>query len=282
MAKAGASPRSSPATRLKRRHAARPVVKRERPSSKLFPPVNTVTINKKGKGKGRHSHKVTLVKEEPGVEGVGTDTERADQTDAIYPLTLAGMKKALRDERSKTLDQFHKGMTVTVNDRMQTGYSYTLDCEPGESFADDFQPFYTPAEMLSLGVFEGKYLNDCIYEFPREWYVDSMAKHRLSPSRPNPMCNQYGPATSRQGLSVWRENGWVYGDDVRGWFQWYCRYWMGRRDPAVDQKQIKRYRAIARHEGQVTKRCEEGDRECRPRQRQCLLQWAHDTHCTLE
>jgi len=161
-------------------------------------------------------------------------------------------------------------ISITVNDRFQTGYSYVCDHEEGQNFAPDFTPFYTPAQMLEMGVFEGKYCNDCRGEFPQEWFDNA----RLS-DRPDPAVN-YFAVKSRQPLAVWRQKGWIYGPDPRGWFQWYCRYTMGRRLPDTDAIQIKRWRAFARHAGQVRAHCDPGNIFCRPRQRQGLLQWSHN------
>jgi hypothetical protein len=162
------------------------------------------------------------------------------------------------------------GDIVVVNDRMQRGYRYEIVARSGRDFAEGFAPHFTPKEMLELGVFEGKYCNDCRDELPKSWF----AKAKISQVA-DPALNYFG-VKSRQPLSVWREKGWIYGPDPRGWFQWYCRYYLGRRIPDVDAKQIKRWRAFARHAAQVRANCDPGDWTCRPRQRQGLLQWAHD------
>ncbi|MEP2718503.1 hypothetical protein [Pseudophaeobacter sp.] len=159
---------------------------------------------------------------------------------------------------------------IRVSDRMQQAYSYRLSAPTGAKFDAGFAPFYTPAEMLALGVFEGRYLNDCRDEFPVVWFESA----RLSDVA-NADLNQFG-IKSRQPLSHWRDKGWIYGPDPRGWFQWYCRYYLGRRLPEIDQIQIKRWRGFARHAGQIRANCYPGDVFCRPRQRQALLQWAHD------
>lgn len=146
----------------------------------------------------------------------------------------------------------------------------------GKKFDKDFKPQLTPEAMLRLGVFEGKYLNDCRGEFPKEWYKHAKKKLSLTAS---PELNMF-KIKSRLSLQEWRKRGWIpccrEDHDVRGWFQWYCRYWLGRRIESVDKIQIKRWRAFTRHVAQVIKNCKKGDRLCRPKQRQALLQWAYN------
>jgi len=160
---------------------------------------------------------------------------------------------------------------VEVNDRMQSGYVYFCTEPIGKNFASDFHPELTPKEMLELGVFGGKYMTDCHDEFPASWF----RKAKLSPRRRDPKLNYFGVNASVP-LSVWRTKGWIYHEDPRGWFQWYCRYYMGRRCPD-DERQIKRWRAMRRHIAQIKKHCPKRELECRPRQRQALLHWAYDS-----
>jgi hypothetical protein len=162
--------------------------------------------------------------------------------------------------------------TVTVNDKMQKGYRYVLSAAAGRSFNPEFRPQLTPAQMLKLGVFGGKYMTDCRREFPKSWFAGA----RLSPHGSDRACNFFGVDAS-QPLCEWKRKGWIYPDDPRGWFQWYCRYYMGRRIPEEDRRQINRWKAIRRHVRQVQKHCEPGDLLCRRRQRQALLHWAYDS-----
>jgi hypothetical protein len=161
-------------------------------------------------------------------------------------------------------------LRITVNDSMQQHYVYELSAPIGGDFDAGFNPHFSPKEMLKLGVFEGKYLNDCTAEFPPDWFADASIG-----DRPDPALNFFG-VKSRQSLPVWRENGWILEPDPRGWFQWYCRYYLGRRIPDVDAFQIKRWRAFTRHAAQIKRNCLPCDLECRPRQRQALLHWSHD------
>jgi hypothetical protein len=164
-----------------------------------------------------------------------------------------------------------QGIRVVVNDRMQREYVYYRTEPVGENFHPDFKPQLTPKQMLELGVFGGKYMTDCADEFPEDWFDDA----KLCKEKHDPKLNFFGINAS-QALSVWREKGWIHKDDPRGWFQWYCRYYMGRRGED-DERQIKRWRAIRRHISQVKQNCQRGDMKCRPKQRQALLHWAYDS-----
>jgi hypothetical protein len=161
--------------------------------------------------------------------------------------------------------------TIVVNDRMQRGYRYVCTAPAGRSFDPEFTPELTPREMLRLGVFCGKYMTDTRKEFPASWFAGA----KLAPKGRDCKLNYFGVDAS-QPLSVWRKKGWIHADDPRGWFQWYCRYYMGRRMPNEDQRQIKRWKAMRRHIRQIEKNCERGDVFCRRRQRQALLHWAYD------
>ena len=196
--------------------------------------------------------------------------------------------------RGKSLTSFKKGQRIFVWNKMRKGYSYLLQEAPGENMAPEFKPYATPGEMLAGGAFEGKYLNDCLLEFPAEWFLNAIQLGKLCPGSPDVSVNLFG-VDSRKPLSYWVESGWLpsahgghkkaqhpelsdakLNPDERGWFQWYCRYWMGRRMPELDNVQIGRWRSFARHAGAVRKGCKPKDISCRRGERQALLQWAYD------
>ena len=190
---------------------------------------------------------------------------------------------AILKGKGRPLAAFKAGDTIEVWNKMKKGYSYKLEVEPGTGFPAEFKPYATP--------FEGKYLNDCLLEFPAEWFWNAILLDKLRPGGADVSVNLLG-VDSRQPLDFWVKSGWVPGGhkkgqhpelsdsainpDERGWFQWYCRYWMGRRIPVLDAIQIKRWSAFRRHAGQIKANCTAGDLKCRPRQRQGLFQWSHN------
>lgn len=204
----------------------------------------------------------------------------------------------LLQSKGRSLSEFHKGDTIHVYNKMKKGYTYTLEAEPGQDMDPAFRPYATPGEILALGAFEGKYLNDCVLEYPAEWFLNAIALDKLRPGKPDISVNRF-QILSRLPLQQWEKNGWVpplkkggrrhsdsmgrnilndpkQNPDERGWFQWYCRYWMGRRLPELDKVQIGRWKAFTRHAGAIKANCKPGDLTCRPRQRQALLHWAYN------
>ncbi|MBU4479849.1 hypothetical protein KKG48_00185 [Patescibacteria group bacterium] len=164
---------------------------------------------------------------------------------------------------------------IIVNDKMQKRYRYELAEPVGKNFADDFKPELTPKEMLELGVFGGRYMRDCVKEFPTNWFKKAKF-HSKNTSGHSPKLNYFGVDAS-QPLSVWKKNGWIYKEDPRGWFQWYCRYYIGRRISEEDRRQIGRWKSFKRHLSAVKNNCKKGDNGCRPKQKQALLHWAYDS-----
>jgi hypothetical protein len=196
-------------------------------------------------------------------------------------LTKTIMEECLKSKKSHNLKWFKKGRVIEVNNRMQKNYTYTLTFNNGcnleynsnEIKIYNFKPQFTPCQMLNMGIFEGKYCNDQIFEFPKEWFnLD-----KLSPEFPNPKLN-YFKIKSRLNLQEWISRSWIpCGDndmDTRGWFEWYCRYWLGRRQDSIDIIQIKRWNAFKRHYAQYLKNTK-GYPEKHPKRRQALLQWSY-------
>ncbi len=163
---------------------------------------------------------------------------------------------------------------VVVHDRMQKSYRYECVAPVGKKFDPRFKPDLTPKQILALGAFGGVYMRDCTKEFPKDWFTKAKFQKKGSYEH-DPQLNFF-KVNASQPLSVWRKKGWIHKDDPRGWFQWYCRYYMGRRGQD-DERQIKRWLAMRRHIAQLRGACRVGDFSCHTKQRQALLHWAYDS-----
>lgn len=148
---------------------------------------------------------------------------------------------------------------------------YKISEPEGKHFDPEFTPDLSPKQMLEMGVFDGDYFREDKAEYPKAWFK----KAKLTDAGKHPALNFFGVHAS-QPLRVWQVKGWIHPDDPRGWFQWYCRYYLGRRHPD-DARQIRRWKAMRRHLAQIKKNCLPGDLSCRPVQRQALLHWAYDS-----
>jgi len=133
-----------------------------------------------------------------------------------------------------------------------------------------FKPEISPKKMLELGVFGGSYFGSKIKEYPKTW----LQKAKLSKNF-DVNLNRF---KVKSGLSRehWLEKGWIFKEDPLGWFQWYCRFSMGRRILHIDEIQIKRWKNFKRHVMAINKNCEQNDLNCRRKQRQAILQWAYN------
>jgi len=133
-----------------------------------------------------------------------------------------------------------------------------------------FKPQLTPQKMLRLGVFGGSYFGLKIKEYPKSWFKNAKLGKKFDVN-----INRF---KVKSGLSRkhWQEKGWIFKEDPLGWFQWYCRYSMGRRIKSVDRIQIKRWKNFNRHVVAIKKNCEPHDLNCRRKQRQAILQWAYN------
>ena len=124
--------------------------------------------------------------------------------------------------------------------------------------------------MLELGVFGGSYFGLRIKEYPKSWFknvkIGTKFKVNLNHFR----------IKSGMSKKQWLEKGWIFKEDPLGWFQWYCRFSIGRRIPHIDEIQIKRWKNFRRHVIAIKKNCESVDLNCRRRQRQAILQWAYN------
>ena len=135
-----------------------------------------------------------------------------------------------------------------------------------------FKPELTPKKMLEMGVFGGSYYGLNIKEFPSSWFKNAKISKNF-----NVNFNRF---KVKAGLSRqhWIEKGWIFKEDPLGWFQWYCRYKIGRRILHIDLIQIKRWKNFRRHVTAIEKNCEKGNFDCRKKQRQAILQWAYNPY----
>lgn len=161
---------------------------------------------------------------------------------------------------------------ITVNNDWQK-YTYYLTEPEGKKFDPEFNPELTPKQMMELGVFGGMYFYGCDDDIPKGWLKKAKISHDGTKRKE---LNFFGIIAS-QPLKYWQDKGWIYKDDPRGWFQWYVRYYRGRRIPSEDARQIKRWKAITRHISQIKKHCPKGYLGCRRKQRQAVLHWAYDS-----
>tara|TARA_B100000700_G_C14951270_1_gene811761 strand:+ start:514 stop:954 length:441 start_codon:yes stop_codon:yes gene_type:complete len=140
-----------------------------------------------------------------------------------------------------------------------------------EDFYKLFKPDFTPKQMLEYGIFGGSYLGSTLEEYPSLWFKNAKISKKFDVKL------NYFQVRAGLSLKEWKKRGWIMSEDPRGWFQWYCRYTLGRRIPKIDKIQIFRWKAFGpRHIGGIKKNCAKRFFSCRKKQRQALLQWSYN------
>ena len=106
--------------------------------------------------------------------------------------------------------------------------------------------------MLKKGIFGGTYFNQLVdyRKFPKDWFSEIDKSYYLSIDY-NRKLNFFN-IKSGQSQEEWEAKGWIHKDDPRGWFEWYCKYFEGRRHED-DVRQIKRWKQLAGPNGRFRK-----------------------------
>ena len=129
----------------------------------------------------------------------------------------------------------------------------------------EFTPLLNPYEAMELGIFDGSYYGEGTEVTTRDFANPPVITKT----------NLFAPNASSP-LEEWQERGWIKEHDPMGWFQWYVRYYHGRRIEDYDDWQMGRWKSfVARHSAQVRKNGN-GDLTKRLKQRQALLHWCAD------
>ena len=220
-----------------------------------------------------------LEAEEPAITDEG-DSSFVPQEENDQDIKSKAILKNLVMKHSKRLIKYKPGLVLSVSYSDQKEYEYKLSKRIGiwNEFPQ-FKPELKPEEILKSGVFEGKIVNDCFREFPREWFLSALEANKLSVLRPMRQFNYFGVI----GMSLvdnWRDedhDSVLDQVDPRGFFQWYCRFYLGRREPKVDRKQIMRWISFEKKfKKSIEQSCKKGDNRCKPRIKQSMISWGFD------
>jgi hypothetical protein len=162
---------------------------------------------------------------------------------------------------------------------------------------DDFKPNKSPKQVFKAGAFGGTYFRpikssvtgkkytakSAIKEYPTSWFQGIDNDKMVTSSKYDKKVNKYGVKCG-SSLGSWEQSGWIEKQDPYGWFQWYCRYYMGRRTKD-DERQIKRWLALAGPSGRfrrtlmnkiIKKNTRYNDHTVSPVIRQVLLHWGYE------
>lgn len=163
-----------------------------------------------------------------------------------------------------------------------------------QSLLKDFHPNRTPEDVLRAGSFGGTYFRSIVSAVtnirysgqdvlkdtvPKEW-ISGIPLSNLTAMNYKPAVNRFGVKCGGS-LGMWESSGWIVDSDPYGWFQWYCRFYQGRRC-SDDARQLSRWCKSAGPKGRfrsqlcnkiiaANTKCD--NRAISPVIRQTLLHW---------
>jgi hypothetical protein len=165
-----------------------------------------------------------------------------------------------------------------------------------EDIHTQFKPNKTPQQVFKMGAFGGTYFrpihssitgkdytpSEAMKGLPKPWFEGIDIKNKITSDTYDKKINKY-KVKSGSSLEAWETSGWIDKQDPYGWFQWYCRYFNGRRT-ADDERQISRWLKLAGPNGRfrrtlmnkiIKKQTTYNDISVSPVIRQVLLEWGY-------
>ena len=147
-----------------------------------------------------------------------------------------------------------------------------------------FNPILTPREVIQYGAFGGNYFGVDVganlddYKELFEYHFKGLDTSLYLGETYKPKVNKF-KIRSGMNYEYWKEMGWMDEDDPYGWFEWYIKYFNGRRHPD-DNRQISRWQDFAGRNGRWRKNIykkiyDTGDWNVSPRIQQSLLHWGY-------
>lgn len=172
--------------------------------------------------------------------------------------------------------------------------SFVSNSSEVSNLLKDFHPNRTPEEVLRAGSFGGTYFRPIVSAVTNISYIakdvleDSVEKDWIKGVPMNMLTSKtYRVAINNYGvkcggsLGMWESSGWITPVDPYGWFQWYCRFYRGRRCDD-DARQISRWLKSAGPKGRfraqlcnkiLAAKTTHDDNSISPVIRQTLLHW---------
>ncbi|VEU36798.1 unnamed protein product [Pseudo-nitzschia multistriata] len=259
------------------------------------------------------SLKEQVAREEKELKENRQKAARKEATEAGLPKTVSAYKSRLESQK-KDMYKNPPAMppsSIAIEEkwiqappkRNKTTGELTFAAGTDKSISQilkDFHPNLTPEEVLRAGSFGGTYFRPIVSAVTNvrykskdvlrdsvepEWIEGLDAPTMLTSTAYLNFVNKF-KVKCGGSLGMWESSGWISDADPYGWFQWYCRFYRGRRC-ADDQRQISRWLKSAGPKGRFRSQlcnkiyaaggmCKLNDAKISPVIRQTMLHWGLD------